>query len=852
MSGCPLTPGVAGTPTAAGSGRKASSPRGVKRLVALGMACVMACLCCMAQTVKWVGCTPENNSEIKSFDFVFNFDVADAIASLGAGEFGLGCQSGTSRFASLYEGDQETGELLGKALTTNITGASEEFEVNGNQIKFSFPADLIPQAGKTYTLVVTNNFTIYQKGKKVAKGTTTLKYETNPLVLTFKGAAASAEELNLSEVSISNNQQMEVLDRLTYSFSNPIELSDGASVLIKQGDAVVKTLPLTLVDETTAGAVIDSPIELINKQVYEVALPAGAVVLKSNPSVCNKAISLNVEGTYTRTVALKSATPAEGACGLFPAATAYFDLPQGVTLKSGGSEQAYYLKMSLYKDEVAEGNLVKELLGELVDTDDGIKWNLNQISFEPATNYVLHMPADYLRFYNLENKMIFDCANSEVRISFSTPTVQESGLPPMEFQEPVMGEHGKDAVLSPGEKVEYVRCLEIALNDLKYDYNGTLSTLWVTPESKFYVYDVTDGTEKLIKESVVTLQTRETTVSYYSVVNLTVHQTFFSGHKYRIVIPEGQVTVSSAMIRNYVKNAEWSIDFEGSAPTEARVVSCTIRDNAEMSALPVVIWEFEGAFENNPELSAILRSTWEFKGMPMEANSRRTTMVSKLNNLTQVVMINYDAKTGGAYPLSTERAYEVILPEGILYYAADPSVKNSELRYTLKPVEPQTAVKTEFVNLTVTVNDLVTASQTVVKDEPVAISLTPGADWKVAELTRNGSSVIDFLEGNTYETPALTEDTEIRARVEYDGRWAVESTTGVWEIADRGISIKAESGRIVVSGVTADNTIMIHGVNGVLIKTVKPEAGAEIVTITVEPGHVYIVTVDGVAAKLQP
>lgn len=108
--------------------------------------------------MKWVGCTPENNSEIKSFDFIFNFDIEQAAASLGAGEWGIGYQATDTKFTALYEGTQTDGTLLGKALTERMTGSSPDFVVNGNSVKVTFPADLVPQEGKTYTLVVTNNF----------------------------------------------------------------------------------------------------------------------------------------------------------------------------------------------------------------------------------------------------------------------------------------------------------------------------------------------------------------------------------------------------------------------------------------------------------------------------------------------------------------------------------------------------------------------------------------------------------------------------------------------------------------------------------------------------------------------
>lgn len=87
--------------------------------------------------------------------------------------------------------------------------------------------------------------------------------------------------------------------------------------------------------------------------------------------------------------------------------------------------------------------------------------------------------------------------------------------------------------------------------------------------------------------------------------------------------------------------------------------------------------------------------------------------------------------------------------------------------------------------------------------------------------------------------------------MEYDGDWAVQISTNVWEIKESNISIYAEDSSIIISGVTPESEIMVYGVNGMLINSVTTSEGMDQVKISVASGQMYIVVVDGKAAKIQ-
>lgn len=808
--------------------------------------------------LKLKGISPSENDNISSFDFTLDFDISAVIATYGEDEYGIGWVGfhhdklpTHEKSISLYEGDETTGTLLSRVCTSNFNGNTTGFE-SGSRVNISFPG-LIPAEGKTYTLVITNEFKVYTKEKGATSlANTTLSYFSSPLKYTFIGGKASSENLSLVNSSIQSGSNVDKLSELTYTFNIPITIASTTPLQVREGDNIIgESNNMSVSEDKLSVTYKFADIPLYLSHIYSIKLPDGVVASLDNPNMINDAFEVSFNGSSILAYKLKSSTPANGDCSIFDKIECVFDMPENYIIYDNIVTTVNH-KIYIYENAIDESNLIGAINGTVNSSNDGFVWN-NTFSLNPEKEYILHIPEGQIKAYStIDNKYAKDCANEEVIIEVKTPSIAESGLPPMEFQAPVLGQHGKDAVFIPGQKINKINTLEIALKDLKYDYNGVKHIPRVSADSKYYVYDITDGSNILLYEDKIFTQTRETTTSYYSVLKLNVDRTFFNGRKYKIVIPEGNVTISSDLIQNYVRNPEWSIEFEGSSPATVKLLSCTLQDNVELSALPVVIWEFEGEFVKNPELSAIQRHKYlsSVTGKPMETNWKTETLVTSINTRTQVAMLNYSS-TGEPVALNTTDQYEVILPEGIIYLEEDPNIKNSELRYNIIPVEPQTFEKTEFVNLSVTINGLATSSQKTVKGEPVSVKLTPYKDWIVSALTRNGKNAIDFLEDGVYETPALTEDTEICAEVKYAGLWAVESTVDVWEIPESNISIFTEDGRIVVSGVTPDNKIMVYGVNGILIGSAQADTNTDTVTFSVEPGNIYIVIVDGKAAKLQ-
>ncbi len=167
--------------------------------------------------------------------------------------------------------------------------------------------------------------------------------------------------------------------------------------------------------------------------------------------------------------------------------------------------------------------------------------------------------------------------------------------------------------------------------------------------------------------------------------------------------------------------------------------------------------------------------------------------------------------------------------------------------YTIIPVAK---AETQYVNLSLNVYGAVSSTNKVEKDKPFTFTLEPADNWKV-ESVMHGDKVLSAKNG-VYTTEPLNESAEIRANLEYAGTWADYSeTTGVWTVKDTNIRIYSDNQQIVVEGVTPDNEINVYSVSGLHINSTRVAENHDCVRITVATGQVYIVTVDGKAAKIQ-
>ncbi len=509
----------------------------------------------------------------------------------------------------------------------------------------------------------------------------------------------------------------------------------------------------------------------------------------------------------------------------------------------------YYINFEskLYKEYVSEENLVGKLNGVYNTSKDGIIWT-NTYSLEPETSYILYKPEGEFEAYDpVTNSFSNEWYNGEVKIRLNTPSIVESGIPQLELKEPVIGTYqnnGNNTFLRQGDKIDALNSIYFVLKDLKYSYNGEQYASDIMGEHKVEIYDVTKGEPILIKSAIILGEIQETTTFYYTVFRANLNVYFFEGHKYRLVLPAGQITAGPNLIKNYVANSELSVEFEGATPATVELVSCSVADGAQLSEVPCIEWKFKGDFVMNPDLYVTMKTPAGGSALPT---------FSKTNFNGETLVDAFYCEAGKPMTLRAGTNYSIIFPEGLIYYAGDPNIKNPEYIINITGVaKTPEVIEPEFVNVKITTNDFLVTDQQAVKGKPFTytVDFEGETPWAVESVKQNGKS-LSVVDG-TFKTSALTGNTEIDINTAYKGPWAVDETgTGVWEVPNSDIKIYKEMDFIVVEGVTPDNTVNVYNVVGMLINTTHVNGDNDTVRITVAPGQYYIVTVDGVAAKIK-
>lgn len=795
---------------------------------------------------KYVGATPASGSEITTdsdgnLNIVLQFDLSDIIAQFGESNYGIAYIGNTTAWgetgqtgAVLLEGTYEEGKFLQKVNSKRITGMHPDFKA-GNTLDISFPS-VILTPGQTYTVVINHNIFVYPLGSSELIGMP-LFIENDPIILSY--TAKKVDGVMLESCSMEWGTAVETVGLVTYQFNNEIEVVPGANALIMEGEAVVAQSPLSVseTDGKTAVADFGGKTVYLNRN-YVLVLPENSVCLKGDNSWFNVKNHVPFTGSSKGYATFNSSVPESGTVTFPTQITINFDIADdAVKIDEIGGSKNY---MDAYDEIVSEETFISKLTG--VPSEDGrsVSFKFSPSSFIPEKKYVFDIPADQFKFIR-NNRLDQAWSNEAVRIEVTTPSIEEAGLPPIEFGEPIIGKHGVSTdTLKLGASVESLEDIEIGLKDLHYNGGGIKSSLeFLNDRGIGYLYDITDGTEVLLKEVSIYLQTRENPFTYYRVIQCYVRNTFFEGHKYRLVIPENTFDINSNY-KEYVEVPEFAYEFYGAAPTEVKLVRCSLEDNTERSTLCDVIYEFKGEFEFNPDMKAKLYQ----KGYTLS----RPLIMTADDGKTIVTALIHDKTTGEPISLREGDSCSVTLPAGTLYYSGDPSIRNEEIVRTIKAVAPAPAV--EFVELTVSINGSHATINKAAKGQTTQVAFSPDEYWQVKSVNHDGNNVTNLVRNGVYTTPVLSQNTTIEATIEYAGEFMVEHVSGIFSIPESSIKVRTENGVILVEGVSPDDLITVYNMAGMTICTVTPEH--DIVKIRVEPGQAYIVRVNRYAAKVMP
>lgn len=809
--------------------------------------------------IKFLQVIPENGSEISTFDIKLKFDISEAITESGNENIKIGYSGTSTNNTKIYDGTAETGTLITTVLTKTVKGV----DYSNDYIDLGIPSSFVPESGHTYTVVFANQVAMFNEDGKTVSNSV-IAYKNDPLIFTFYGKSAGSEELLFQKASVTNNDNLDSLTSIDFEFSGDIALVKDLQISIYKGEELIASSKSIEIDPENSKALraIFEDVTLYLGNEYAIRLPEGIVSLKNDAAVLNKPVEIKVNGTSTTRLSTKSSSPDNNTTVLPDKATIKFNLEEGQTLtpKQGTEHKR---GIDFYKGEISEENFISTLLGTA--SGDGISWDLSTFQFEPETKYILRKKADDITVW-VDGKPQPAYGNEEVVITFSTPSVEAAGFVPMEFITPKIKQNVLDNSVeyTPDMKISTLHTFFTELKEKNYKIGTQVYDLTTHPNAQECgLYEVTTGGDILLKSFNLYVYQIEGQYGYSNGANVELQTPLYEGKQYKLVIPEGYFTVYPEIRNvgqtrdlskcNYIKSNEMVYTFTGMTPNKSVLLGCNIEDNAEVSSLYNIIWTFEGDYKLGNTVNTVKREYTTVSGvtaLPVEYPVTVSTYMGKT-----YVMVDFVSKTTGK-PLNINKGTTstFTVPRGLIVNNINDEIVNDEIVLTVKggaEAEPETV----WVNMTI--NGLHTSSHQATKGKSYTFSLNPGTDWKVKSV-KNGEDVVSGLSTDknnpnikTYILSALKGDTNINAELEYDGQWAKEDgTTKVWTIEANNIRIYCDNNMIVVDGVTPENTINVYNVAGMFINTTHVSDGNDRVYISVPLNQTYIVSVDGVAAKI--
>lgn len=819
-----------------------------------------------ANPVKYVGCTPSDGSSITSWDFTLTFDITDALAAAKESnpndEVGIGVMAlGSSQYTTLYKGSKEDNIVLGKALTKVVNGKSENFVVNGNTVNISFDITEPIVNGQKYTIEIKNDFYLYIKGSTSRISSTKLDFKSNPLILTFYGGDLSGSKLFVENCSVDNSNNIETLSEITFNLNSTFNIVDGAKVLIKEGENEIgSTSQLSVATDNDKQLRVSfaNPVVLYTGRIYTIQLPSGSLTLKSNTNVSNTAFETNVSGASSIPYAVVDYSPKENQTLIPEKASITFDVPEGKTLLPPGDIFPHegYNDCKLYP-EGNENDAVKLYAKKASTTRNSFTWDLSDIAFIPSTKYYIKKEQGSTSLFDTSGNHCPEYRNEGITFSWTTPSVEELNLPVITkacYGSAKLGKHDDSSVpeFKDGGSYGYIKNIEIAKVKDTYEYNGQKYTPGMVENASCKLYDVTSGERVFIKDLVYTGEIRETTYEYYSVLQLWVNSIFYAGHTYEIVIAENNLTLGNSFpsnLKNYLRSEEIVYKVVGSAPSTVELVSKNISDNEEVDALYMAVWIFNGDFDlkegstvaYTAELKNSIPVTYQFP-LNVEHLSGRTYVSSNF-------MSNY---YGTPQTFTEPTKCKLTLPEGILYYAAEESITNTEIVTSFNGIVKSASV--ESVDVALEINGIHTTYHKAVKGEPYTFTLNHDSNWTVESVSHNGNP-LSAIDGKYSTKPLTLANNDIKANLKFAVEALVDGTTGVAELPDSNIAVTTDSDKhIVISGLVGNENLAIYSMNGLLVKDFAAD-GKNIYHVSVDSGIYIVLVVDAEgnrkAAKVQ-
>ncbi len=675
----------------------------MKRIILL-CGLLTAFFCAFSNPVEFRQSIPASGTTISTFNFELEFDIDKAleaaVTEAPGVNVGLGYMGGGSGnkygIATLYKGDEKTGEVLGTSMGSTFNGKSEGFIVNGNKATMNFDESIPIIPNQEYTVTVTNIFYLYKENLATRVNSTKNDFTSNPIVLKFIGADLGDSKIFVEGSNIEKDSSLEKIENVEFDLSAPFSINSGAEVLIKEGDNIIaktSNLKVSPSDETKLIADFGNEANLYLGHSYTLVLPAESVSLATNSNASNLEFSVDVCGLSQYSIKLVSTNIEKDDNGIPTSITFLYDMPDRTTLsrQTGTSEAA--IGYGLYNNGAVEGRY----MGQLIENGRGFKWTFSKDNWIPETEYTFRKEANSIYVCDDSGKHLPEYVNEMAEVSFTTPSVEAWGYPDMEFKTPVItsSKVDYDENYIEGMTCQHISSIEFWLKENWYYLDGERYNLTLHPKintiekNKVNLYEMTAEGDKLI--STVNLNVRYDINEVCGVGTVSLNTSLYEGKRYKLVIPEGYFTVipfnnlKDQSKVNLIRNKEFVLTFEGATPNKVILQSCNYADNSVVSKLYTVNWVFEGTYQLSENINTVKcdRVTVnQFGEIP--STQEKTAFLSEGIGKTYVYVKFLDEATGEPTNVSNKTTYTLTIPKGMLINTINDEIVNDEIVLHLK------------------------------------------------------------------------------------------------------------------------------------------------------------------------
>lgn len=820
---------------------------------------------------------PISGSTITSFDFELEFDIEKALdlaatdapgVNVGIGYMGSASATSTSGNATLYKGDEITGEILGLSLTSVFNGKTEGFTVNGNKVKLEFDKNIPIIANQEYTIVINNIYYLYKENAATRVTSTKSDFHDNPIVLKFTGADVGDTKIFIENCNIDNGSTVDKIRNLEFSISSSFAISSDAKVIVKENDNIIATTSILKISDINSKSLIadfGDEVVFLKGHNYSIILAEGSVKNDSNELVSNLEFVISIIGSSVKKIQLFSSKVDVDSFGIPTTVQFIYDLPDGTTLKRNNANFISACDGVLSADWL---DITADFSNNcsFIENGKGLKWDISGFRFEPNSEYVFTKNGSTLKVIGADgNSLLQEYVGEDATITFMTPSVEAAGFAPMVFDNAFLAksDYAPEADYVADMERAYISSLKLTLKDHNYYVGNKKGNLNIHPDfsgvAACKLYEITAQGDKWLKDYSFSALVEEDERNVWKSYRVNLNTPLYEGKKYKLVIPQGYFTAFPDLYAgvdndyskvNYIKSDEMIFTFNGTTPTETVLLSCSIEENSKVSALYKIVWAFSGLYHLSDEINTINQSV-EYGLYPgMQPSVSEKTPILSYSSGNTYVMLDYISNITGKPTLTGKyNTYTLTIPKGMLINDFNNDLVNDDVVLKFRGGE-DTAVTAETVNVNLTVNGFHSSSHKAVKGEAYTFSIAPDDCWDV-EFVKHGNNSLTESNG-VFTTAPLTEDADIVASLKLDESKLIPNfLSGVYTIPEDNIKIYGENNNIVIEGVPAGETINIYNVNGILLRSFTAQPESDLIRVSADSGQIYIVTVKGQAAKLQ-